>query len=477
MIRRLLLLALLLACAPVGASAADGEYLQVAGLIDTRTTFSDGALTPDALADLARERGFEVLFYNDHDVLAMAYGVPPFRHVFRLKKQLPALRTTGPGGYLEAVAEAGRRHPDMILVPGSESVPYYYWTGSFIGRDLTCNDHEKRILAVGLDKASDYTEMPVIHNKATTRYLKRYMPMLMMLAGALLLGVYVATWGQWYRWAGAGISLLALLLMANALPFRSSPYHQYMGDLGIAPYQKYIDYVDARGGMTFWNYPETLSGVREYGPIRLNTPPYPDALLEARHYTGFSAVYGDTITITEPGRVWDQVLTQYCRGERQRPVWGIATADFHADGESGERLGNFPTVFLVKEKNRAAVLAAMGGGRMYAVRGNWPQRLVLSEFSLEEAGGGRYVMGDEAVVAGPPRIHVAVSLKAPADAAATITLIRGGAVVSTITGPLPLAETLIDEKCPAGEKTFYRLMVAAGAAGRLAANPIFVTRR
>src|SRR5271157_1281537 len=103
----------------------------------------------------------------------------------------------------------------------------------------------------------------------------------------------------------------------------------------MAPYQLVIDYVSARGGMTFWNYPETNSGVREIGPIHVSTLPYPDALAESTGYTGFAAVYGDNISLTEPGNIWDTTLKEYCRGYRDRPPWGIATGDFHQEGEGG----------------------------------------------------------------------------------------------------------------------------------------------
>jgi hypothetical protein len=250
-----------------------------------------------------------------------------------------------------------------------------------------------------------------------------------------------------------------------------------MGDLGAAPYQRYIDYVNARGGMVFWNYPETRSGVRPYGPIRLNTPPYPEALLQARDYTGFAAIYGDNITVTDPGGIWDRVLDQYCRGERAHPVWGIATADFHTDGESGATLGDYPTVFLVREKTRAAVLSAMRDGRMYAVQGPYPQRLVLDEFSVSAGDGPRATLGEEITMTGIPQIRLAVSLAVPGNGTATVRLIRGGTVIETITGALPLSATVTDARIPRGEKTFYRLMVAGGGAGAVAANPVFVTVR
>ncbi|MFH1980941.1 MAG: hypothetical protein ABIL58_03780 [Pseudomonadota bacterium] len=477
--RAIILLFTILGVVVGSAGAAfGGEYLQMAGLIDTRTTFSDGAMSVEAQADLAHGRGFDALFITDHDILAMAYGLPPFRHVFQVKKQKNALRISGPEAYLTAIAAAQHKYPDLLLVPGSESVPYYYWSGSYFSGDLTANDHEKRLLAIGLTAPSDYEDMPVIHNRMSTRYLKARLPFILIFSGALLLGVYIATWGGWYRWAGLGVGAVALLMIINTNPFASAPYDQYMGNQGIAPYQYYIDYVSARGGMTFWNYPETRSGVRAYGPIQLNTPSYPEVLLQARDYTGFAAVYGDTITVTEPGRQWDQVLAQYCRGTRSRPVWGIATADFHEDGGAGERLGNYPTVFLVREKTRAELLSAMRAGRMYAVQGSYPQRLVLDDFSVTGSGGGPHgTLGEDIAVQGSPQIQIALSLKQPGAGTVSVTVIRDGTVVETLSGPLPLAAAITDEACPRGEKTYYRLMANGHGAGVVVANPVFVTVR
>ena len=38
-------------------SVTAAEYIQVAGLIDTRTTFSDGALDLESLVELAKKKG------------------------------------------------------------------------------------------------------------------------------------------------------------------------------------------------------------------------------------------------------------------------------------------------------------------------------------------------------------------------------------------------------------------------------------
>ena len=51
------------------------EYIQVPGLIDIRTDFSDGAHTLEYLIKLAKKRGIDVLFINDHDRKVLEYGI------------------------------------------------------------------------------------------------------------------------------------------------------------------------------------------------------------------------------------------------------------------------------------------------------------------------------------------------------------------------------------------------------------------
>ena len=468
----LILLLLSSTLSPAGAA----EYVQVAGLVDTRTIHSDGALSVVELADLARARGFEVLFLNDHDRLAMAYGLPPFQNVVRLRKELNAINKSGAAAYIAAVNQARQKYSDLILIPGSESVPYYYWSGSYFHKDLTAHDHEKRILTIGLENPGDYENLPILHNGFSTRYIKRAFPGILLFTGALFLGLYLLTEKGRMRIAAVFIVIISLLAGLNTLPLRSSPYTPYMGNQGIAPYQHFIDHVNRIGGLTFWNYPETHSGVRPYGPIHLNTPPYPDVLEKARNYTGFAAIYGDTITITKPGHEWDRVLLEYCQGRRTRPVWGIATADYHSETEPGGKLGNFPTVFLAEKKTKGEILDAMQAGRMYAVRGTYPQRLILDEFSVcSDNCGDKVISGQELRASGPARIQVELSLKVPETETVKIRLIHAGKLIKTIETALPARVAFQDEYFQAGEKTFYRIEARTKNAGYLLSNPIFVS--
>ena len=452
------------------------DYLQVAGLIDLRTTFSDGDLDPESLVRLARKREFTVVFFNDHDRLAMEYGLFPLRNILKKRVELNSINKGGAENYLDRIRELQEIYPDMILIPGSETAPFYYWTGSYFKKNLTAHNHERRILTVGLEKAEDYQDLPIIHNGLSTRFTVNFIPIVFIFFVPLFLGIFLLRWKGVYRISGIIISVLSILFIINTNPFRSSPFSQYRGDQGIAPYQLLIDYVDSKRGMTFWNYPETRSGKRRMGPIFVDTPPYPNVLEESKGYTGFAAIYGDTITVTEPGNIWDRILLAYCKGERDKPVWGIATAVFHKEGEAGEKLGNFPTVFFVHKKTKKQILEALKSGKMYACRGNYPQVAKLDEFSVCSFQGEiKGISGDEVVLIGNPRIKISLSAGEPTKNRVTVRLIRSGEVIESFEGELPMEIDFEDRFVKPGEKIYYRMDLRGY--GTLVSNPIFVLNK
>ncbi len=455
------------------AGTARAEYQQVAGLMDLRSTFSDGAYDVNTLAGMAKERGFEVIVINDHDIMTMEYGLPPLRNVLKVRQERNSIRASGARQYLQAIGDAEKNNPGVIIIPGSESSPFYYWTGGVFG-GLTANNHERRLLTVGMENPQDYEDLPILHNGYSRRHLSMAFTELVLFGAAFVIGVILITWRGFHRMAGVTIAVLSLVFAWNSNPFRSSPYDPYHGDQGIAPYQYFIDDVRSKGGMTFWNYPETKSGVRDLGPIKVRTEPYPWVLLDSKGYTGFAALYGDTITITEPGNLWDRVLAEYARGYRERPAWGIATADYHKEEAAGEKLGNFQTVFLLKEKSKKAVLQAMQNGKMYAYRGAYPRSVRLEEFSVSDPTGEKKgFSGDDIVVQGWPRIRVELSVSEATDQPVRVRLIRSGEVIERFDAKLPMTVDYEDLSAPIGEKLYYRIDMQG--CGILVSNPIFVT--
>ena len=451
-------------------------YEQVPALMDLRTTFSDGAYDPETLVKMAVKKGFQVIFINDHDRMGMEYGLPPFRNIIKKREERNSIAQSGTNAYLQTIASIRKAYPDVILIPGTESTPFYYWTGNLFAGSLTANDYERRILTMGLEIPGDYQTLPVLHNSFSVTDLRAALPALAAFGGAFLIALYFLFIPGWWRLSGAVLALVSAGFFANIVFARPSPFDAYHGKQGAAPYQLFIDSVSRKGGLTFWNYPETRSGVRTLGPIQVRTLPYPEMLLETKNYTGFAALYGDTITITEPGNIWDVALKEYCRGFRERPPWGIATADFHQEGAAGQSLGDFQTVLLLSERSPQAVLAALKSGKMYACQGKFPKLSRLDEFSISAAEpdtAPRMISGDEVVLERSPRIRITVSGSPEETGTVQVRLIRSGTLIQTFKGTLPLRIDYIDILEEPGEKIYYRMDMTGQ--GTIVSNPIFVS--
>ncbi len=454
------------------------EYIQAQGLIDVRTDFSDGAHTLEYLIKSAKERGIDVLFINDHDRKVLEYGIRPFQNILKKRVEEPSINKNGAENYLKMIEEASKKHPDLILIPGAESAPFYYWRGSYFKKTLTVCDWERHLLIIGLDEPQDYKQLPILHNGFSTKYYLSSISAGFFLSIALLiLGLFMIKWKGIIRYSGIVISVLALLLLFNNHPFKSSPYNQYQGYQEISPYQLLIDYVNSRGGMVFWNHPETRSGKAKLGFIFRDTLPYPQVLIESTNYTGFASLYGDATTIIEPGNIWDKVLKEYCSGQRENPVWGISSADFHKEGGAGEKLGNFASFFLVKSKSKKDILDALREGRMYASRGYVPfPKLILEDFSISDSETSqKAVMGKEIISKGYPIINISISTNDPEKGnSVTVRLIRSGDLLETFSAETPLTMNFKDDFFEAGKKIYYRLDARDIRGRRLVSNPIFV---
>jgi hypothetical protein len=208
----------------------------------------------------------------------------------------------------------------------------------------------------------------------------------------------------------------------------------------------------------------------------LMTAHYPEALIESKGYTGFSALYGDTQTAARAGRQWDRVLMDYCSGRRAKPVWGIAESDFH--GEKDDLgLDSFQTVFLVESKGYKEVLTALERGRIYAVSKTAGFRLSLDQFQIKDnETGQRAIMGEALFIDRSPAVEGRLSATDGGHYPVAVSIIRGGQPIWSFQGETPLNFEFVDPVQWSG-KTFYRLDVSGKAAGQLLSNPIFAERK
>jgi len=345
------------------------EYVQVPGVIHIHTTYSSGHYSIDELVDMAKNKGIQVLIVTDHDLVVMEYGIFPFRNIIKRREERNSILKAGPEKYLKEIVRINRKQSDVLVIPGAQSSPFYYWTGSPFDKSLVANDYRKELLLIGMQAPEDYENLPLLHRGFSTQYIKDFLPRSVSFLIAFILGLYLFIQKGILKLIGGIIGVLSLLLLVNNHPFQSSRYDPYHKDQGIAPFQDCIDYVKERGGLVFWAHPEAAYAIKgvDLGPVKLMTKKYPAALVESNNYTGFSAIYGDNITATNPGMHWDQVLNQYCAGKRTWPAWGISGADFHGRNKQ-DKIETYQTIFLARSKTTEDLLDALSKGRVYAVQ-------------------------------------------------------------------------------------------------------------
>ncbi len=458
-------------------SVASEEFVQVPGVIHIHTTYSSGHYSIDELVVMAKEKGIEVLVITDHDFVVMEYGIFPFRNIFKRREERNSILKAGPEKYLREIERINKKQDDVLVIPGVQSSPFYYWTGSPFDKNLVANDYRKELLLIGMQDTKDYEHLPLLHRGFSTRYTKDLLPRSVSFLVALMLGLYLFFQKGILKLIGGTISVLSLLLLVNNNPFQSSRYDPYHGDQGMAPFQELINYVNERKGLVFWAHPESAYAMKgvELGPVKLMTKKYPDALIESNNYTGFSAIYGDNITATNPGMHWDRVLNKYCTGKRAWPAWGISGADFHGRNKQ-DKIDTFQTIFLVWSKTSKEVLDALSKGRVYAVQRSVEARLSLDRFHVKENETGPVaIMGEGIKIQGIPKIEGRLSVSDGSHHSVKVSLIRAGKVIESFEGKTPLEFQFEDKEVQDG-KSYYRLEVHGGKVGKLLSNPIFVVR-
>lgn len=453
------------------------EYIQLSGVMHVHTTYSSGRYAIAELVAKAEEKKLDVLVLTDHDRVVMEYGLFPFRHLIKKREERNSVHLAGAANYLSEIKRLNTQQQSVLVIPGVQASPFYYWQGNPFGQGLTACDYRKELLLIGLTAPGDYHGLPQLHGGFSTRYVRELLPRFLVFFAVFLLSVYMAFQKGKLRIGGLIIALLSIALMINHHPFKSSRFDPYHGDQGTAPFQEVIDYTKNRGGLVFWAHPESnysKNGVR-LGPIEMKTGHYPADLIESENYTGFAAMYGDSSSAANAGMHWDQILTDYCRGRRDQPVWAIAGADFHQE-QKGFELDTFQTVFWVNDKRSSDVLQALEQGRLYAVRKSGASRLTLEQFQImDNSTGNAAIMGEDIKVKGAPIIEGRLSAADRSRHAVTVSIIRGGQQAWTFEGQTPLDFHIVDQDGWHG-KTFYRLDVKGKTIGHLLSNPIFVLR-
>jgi hypothetical protein len=419
------------------------KYQQVNGVIHLQTPVSGGTRRIGDYIKLAREHNISIVIITDHDSLNYEYSIYPLRWLVKKTVVKESVFNYGVNEYLELINNRRTSNPDILLVDGVESIPFYYWSGSYqtnlkdkLGRrELILNDRGKHILAIGLNSPDAYEHLPVI--------------------------------GNGY-----------------------SRYDAYHGGQADKPYQDLIDYVNAKGGVTFWAHPEAGEKWMREG-ITVNTSPYYESILNTIDYTGFAVLPEGYQKVGRIGGLWDEVLKAYCAGKRKSPVWAIGELDDYGN----KPIDIVQTIFLLNDKSYNEIINALKSGKMYAVskaKGDQTPLLSLERFTVHDKSNPKEMAysGDEIACKGNPFIkirlsHKPVSIPArpPMDiggrsggsAKITLKLIREGKLIKEYNESLPCEITFEDNHFSLGTKTYYRVDVTDEFNGKIVSNPIFVS--
>jgi len=476
-------------------AAADEQMLKpLVTAIHVHSTASTGTLDLDALAERAERLGIEALLLSENLALRYEYGLEPLRGTFKVSLSFPSLVSYGVKRYLKEVHDAQARHPRVLLIPGLEVAPHYYWTGSLWTRDLTMHDAQKNFLVFGLHETEDVAGLPALGNSSSYRYSPS------ALSGLLPALLVLPAMRGWYerrrssrmidrpsrrgniRTGAIGLAMLGAFLLFNGWPYSSSQFSPYDATAGYQPYQTFIDAVNERNGLVVWSLPEVrdfrTASARGFGTVTIRTDSHPDALVATDGYAGFGGLYQEARQATLPGGTWDQLIDQFVTGVRAFRPSMIGEIAFHSPDHARKDLDQVLTVLWVKERTEAGVLEAVRNARGYAVERYQPDfRLVLETISLQSvAGSPRGMMGDMLLIGDGQAVKVEAKISTTDRRPHTLTvrLIRSGKVIDRLDGTTPLDYEFVDRAVASNSRSAYRLEVTGGRTGELLTNPIYV---
>ncbi len=140
------------------------QYKLIPSVIHIHTTIGNGENTPEEIVEIARASGIKVVIFTDHDTMKWTYGVPPLRTIIQKVVDQNSIHKYGPANYINTIEELNKKYPDMVLIHGTESIPFYYWQGSIFKKNPALVKGNEHILVFGLKTPSDYKNLPSVGN-------------------------------------------------------------------------------------------------------------------------------------------------------------------------------------------------------------------------------------------------------------------------------------------------------------------------
>lgn len=351
------------------------------GLFRVNTDLSSGNESIETVVEKAKADGMKFVVFSDQFIVIAEYGLPPFRNIFKLREERKSIVSYGITDYLDEIRQVQKKYPDIVLVPGADIAPHYYWKGNYLKGTLATYRWSEQLTVFGNWDPDFYRKLPVVLNNRTgfTIYsLLKLLPLFLSIIGLISFtarkktAYYSDIQGHSYYRHKKLRSLFAIFLIAagilwtlNNKPFtiKGSSFDIYR-DHGTAPFQEAINYVRKNGGSKtgiIWSAPEAEMKDKING-VFLYTAPYLNDVENTHGYNGFAGIYADASHAHEPGKTWDKLLTEYCSGKRKIKPIIVGEADYHGRGS----INLIQTVIDSDKTDYTSVVNAIIQGNSYA---------------------------------------------------------------------------------------------------------------
>ncbi|MFH2137127.1 MAG: hypothetical protein ABII88_01295 [Candidatus Omnitrophota bacterium] len=451
---------------------AEEALFQVPALIQISSDLSDGRYSPNEIVNIAAKTGFKIVIFTERDIMRWEYGIWPLRNVLKKVVENNSLAKSKIINYLKKIDQLQKLHPELVIIPGIETTPFYYWDGSILKGNLTLKDSHKHILVAGLNDYEDIKDMPVIGNlpalSAGFNILK-FWPLVFILAGVFL---FIKT--KIKRRYILFVIAVGIIFLINNFPFKNKLFDQYHGQQGILPYQNLIDYVKAKGGLIFWAHPEAENKQKTRW-VSIETESHSNDLLKSKDYTGFAVLYSGYNIIGKPGGIWDEILWEYINLKREHPVWAIAGLAFDYQGNLEQRSRDLRNMVLLSEQTPQGVLAALAKGKNYVTRGAQSDNFILKDFMVSDYKTSQSKrMGETLFLEGAlPHVIISGGFTSGGAQELNISLVKNKEIVKKFVVPAPFTVEYADGDFE--KDAYYRVEIKAKDL-HVITNPIFVKK-
>ena len=190
------------------------------------------------MVEYLREHNVEVALFTDHDTVRWDYGFFPSKWltgritgwlIGKAFGRSGSVQSFGPEAYVELMEELDTAYKDILVIPGVEAIPFFYWEGSLLFNTLTIHDVYKHLLAFGLEDEG-YSGLPSIGEGFQRRI--GFDTILSLWPVALLFVAYrvLKRPDKISRIGGKGLVVIGVVFLLQNFPYAYGTYDQYHGN-------------------------------------------------------------------------------------------------------------------------------------------------------------------------------------------------------------------------------------------------------